>query len=141
MVADTTTYTIRVHTGDIRGAGTDANVYIWLYGEHSDSGRLELRKSETFRDPFERGHVDVFTRELLDIGNLQRVVVGHDNAGLTGGAWFLDKVSTDVTKRDVMCLSLLVAQLVAHPFPISLRSDISSLVPLLRSRSKSRAMV
>ena len=92
MVADTTTYTIRVHTGDVKGAGTDANVYLYLYGEQGDSGRLELRKSETYRNPFERNRIDVFTRELMDIGNLKRVVVGHDNSGLLGGAWFLDKV-------------------------------------------------
>jgi hypothetical protein len=92
IVADTTTYVIRVHTGDIKGAGTDANVYLFLYGEKGDSGRLELRKSETYRNAFERNRIDVFTRELMDIGNLKRVVVGHDNGGLLGGAWFLSKV-------------------------------------------------
>ena len=34
----TETYTINVLTSDKRGAGTDANVYIIIYGENGDSG-------------------------------------------------------------------------------------------------------
>ena len=36
--AQLTTYTVNVKTGDIRGSGTDANVYMVLYGENDDSG-------------------------------------------------------------------------------------------------------
>lgn len=36
--AITNTYNITVVTSDIRGAGTDANVYIQLFGEKQDSG-------------------------------------------------------------------------------------------------------
>ena len=38
--ARTTTYEVSVMTGDVRGAGTDANVYIILYGEEGDSGEI-----------------------------------------------------------------------------------------------------
>lgn len=50
-------YKVHVHTGDIRKAGTDANVFITLYGENGDSGERQLMKSETNRDKFERGKV------------------------------------------------------------------------------------
>ena len=33
-----TTYHVFVHTGDKWGAGTDANVYIHLFGENDDTG-------------------------------------------------------------------------------------------------------
>ena len=33
-----TTYEVTVKTGDVRGAGTDANVYIVMHGENDDSG-------------------------------------------------------------------------------------------------------
>ena len=33
-----TTYKVTVKTGDVRGAGTDANVCMVLYGENDDSG-------------------------------------------------------------------------------------------------------
>ena len=38
ILAEKTTYEITVETGDVSGAGTDANVYITLYGEKEDSG-------------------------------------------------------------------------------------------------------
>ena len=35
-----TTYEVSVVTGDVRGAGTNANVYITMYGEEGDTGKL-----------------------------------------------------------------------------------------------------
>ena len=50
-------YKVHVFTGDIRRAGTDANVFITLIGENGDSGERPLSVSETHRDKFERGQV------------------------------------------------------------------------------------
>ena len=38
--AKLTTYDVTVKTGDVRHAGTDANVYLVLYGENDDSGLM-----------------------------------------------------------------------------------------------------
>ena len=35
-----TTYTIKVKTGDKKYAGTDANVYAILFGENDDTGEM-----------------------------------------------------------------------------------------------------
>ena len=50
-------YTINVKTGDVSGAGTDANVFLIMYGDLGDSGEHKLHKSETHRDKFEKGQV------------------------------------------------------------------------------------
>ena len=51
------------------GAGTDANVFMVMFGENGDSGELALKNSETYRDKFERNHTDVFTfNNLLTLG-------------------------------------------------------------------------
>ena len=51
------------------GAGTDANVFIIIFGENGDSGELALKNSETYKDKFERNHIDVFTfKNLLSLG-------------------------------------------------------------------------
>ena len=55
-------YTIVVHTGDIAGAGTDANVWMRLYGENGDSGRQTL--DDITRETFDQGQRDVFNLEL-----------------------------------------------------------------------------
>lgn len=51
-------------TSDVKGAGTDANVYVQLWGEHGDSGKRKLAKSLTYRDKFERNHEDIFQFEV-----------------------------------------------------------------------------
>lgn len=68
--ATVTKYHVAVHTSDIRGAGTDATVHLTLYGEKGDTGPTPLSKSETYRDKFERNHVDKFTVEAIDIGKV-----------------------------------------------------------------------
>lgn len=98
MVADTVRYRISVVTSDIKGAGTDSNVFIILYGDKDDTGKLFLNKSETYRDPFERDHADVFTLEALDIGEIRKVRIGHDGRGL-GASWHLDRVEIDVASQ------------------------------------------
>ena len=44
LIALTTTYNINVVTSDLRGAGTDANVFIQLFGDKNDSGKFKIRK-------------------------------------------------------------------------------------------------
>ena len=49
-------YSVKVVTGDVWGAGTDANVFITLTGEHGDSGERDLKQSQN-RNKFERKSV------------------------------------------------------------------------------------
>ena len=50
-------YTVEVHTGKKRGAGTDANVFLEICGEQGDTGERPLRESKTNRNKFEKGNV------------------------------------------------------------------------------------
>lgn len=77
-----TSYKISVKTSDVRGAGTDANVYIILFGMNGDSGELHLKNSETSNNPFETGQLDVFTfKDIFSLGELSKLRVWHDNKG------------------------------------------------------------
>lgn len=70
-------------TSEERGAGTDANVYLCLFGEHGDSGPLHLKDSETNKSAFETGQEDKFTvPDILSLGELTKCRVWHDNKGL-----------------------------------------------------------
>lgn len=44
-------------TGDVYGAGTDAKVFLTIYGNQGDTGERKLSKSETNSNKFERGAV------------------------------------------------------------------------------------
>ena len=54
-------YTVNVKTGDVSGAGTDANVFLIIFGDFGDSGERKLHKSETHRDKFEKGQVSQYS--------------------------------------------------------------------------------
>lgn len=91
-------YEIIIITGDEKGAGTDANVFITIYGSNGDSGRRQLRQK--FRNLFEREQTDRFVLEMLDMGDLWRVRMEHDNSGLSPG-WLLDRVEVTNTANGV----------------------------------------
>ena len=53
-------YIVGVYTADILLAGTDANVYMTIYGERGDTGKRKLLKSLTNdNNKFEQGSVSV----------------------------------------------------------------------------------
>ena len=53
-------------TADVRGAGTDANVFVTIFGTHGDTGKRAL--TQKFRDLFERNQTDKFVLEAIDLG-------------------------------------------------------------------------
>ncbi|XP_030598877.1 lipoxygenase homology domain-containing protein 1 [Archocentrus centrarchus] len=93
--AMSTTYTVRIKTGDKKYAGTDANVFMTLYGTKDDTGIINLKASKTHKNKFERGMIDVFTVEAVDLGPLKKLRIGHDNNGGGSAGWFLDWVEID----------------------------------------------
>jgi hypothetical protein len=52
------------------GAGTDANVFISLYGDKNKIVRYQLKKPGSGRNPFEKDQKDDFTFEDNDIGRV-----------------------------------------------------------------------
>ena len=66
-------YTVTTYTGDIRYAGTDANVHITLFGDKGDSGQKTL---DTRKNNFERGKKDTFSVECPHLGKLKKIRIG-----------------------------------------------------------------
>lgn len=91
-------YEIIVMTADEKEAGTDANVFITLFGSNGDSGRRALR--QRMRNLFERGRTEHFTLELLDMGDLTHIIVEHDGKGYSS-SWLLDRVEVTNTSNAV----------------------------------------
>lgn len=83
-------YALEVHTGDVRGAGTTANVFITLEGTKNSSSKQQISGGEG--GGFDRASV-VKTEVTCptDLGRVRRLVIGHDNSGF-GSDWFLDHV-------------------------------------------------
>ncbi|NXU53866.1 LOXH1 protein, partial [Turnix velox] len=79
-------YLISVHTGTLPASGTDADVFITVFGELGDSCKRRLRHSN-----FEKGQVCISEMRALDLGQLTKVLVEHHNVGY-GAGWYLDKI-------------------------------------------------
>ncbi|NXG12561.1 LOXH1 protein, partial [Sakesphorus luctuosus] len=71
-------------------AGTEADVYISVYGERGDTGSRQLLKSQKSKK-FLKGQTDIFAIEAVHLGHLYKIVIGHNGLG-SGNGWFLDKV-------------------------------------------------
>ena len=77
-------YEIHVMTGDVRFAGTDANVRCMLIGNKGASSPLYLQRSNNM-NKFERGQTDIFAFDLPHLGDLEMCRIGHDGAGVGAG--------------------------------------------------------
>ena len=58
-------YEVTVWTSDLRGAGTDANVFLQMYGELGKTEQYNLRNRT---DNFEQGQMDKFKVKLYYVG-------------------------------------------------------------------------
>ena len=61
-------------TGKERGAGTDANVFIKIFGSKGDTGKLKLMSAENSKNKFEAGRIDNFKLESTDIGKVSHII-------------------------------------------------------------------
>jgi hypothetical protein len=89
-----TPWFVQVYTSDVRGAGTDANVVMTLYGRAKDG--TYLKSDEVTLDNkgnnFEQGQKDQFKIELDEVGIPYKMRIGHDGTKPFSG-WHLDRVS------------------------------------------------
>ncbi len=67
--------------GCFLAAGTDANVWMIIFGENGDTGTLTLKESNN-TNKFERKQTDTFRfPDILSLGELSKVRILHDNSG------------------------------------------------------------
>ncbi|CAF3778507.1 unnamed protein product [Rotaria sp. Silwood1] len=80
------------YTSNIPGSGTDANVFIQIYGINKSTDKIILSNQIDRHRIFKIGSIDTFLIELDDIGdNIEKIRIGHDNQGFDP-SWHLDRV-------------------------------------------------
>ena len=72
------------YTSDLRGAGTDATVFVELTGKLDSSPRHSLIAPGSASDSFGRGQTDTFTLQLPELGVLQSLTIGRDSLAQQG---------------------------------------------------------
>jgi hypothetical protein len=67
-------YQIVVTTGNVRGAGTDANVFVQLFGDQGETAVVTL---PAVKGSFESGKTDVFTIQAKNVGTVNKLRIGY----------------------------------------------------------------
>ncbi|GIL99379.1 hypothetical protein Vretimale_4546 [Volvox reticuliferus] len=88
---ETARYGVVVKTSDVRGAGTDADVLLTIYGSKGDTGE-RLLSNGTYN--FERGQVSTFVFTAADVGEVERLRVRMRTQGTSSASpsWHLDAI-------------------------------------------------
>lgn len=82
-------YEVVAVTGNEKGAGTDANVFITIFGKSGTTPKLPLKSNRS--NVFERSQSDIFKLKTNCVGAMKKIRIQHDNTGF-GAGWFLDRV-------------------------------------------------
>ncbi len=84
-------YLIVVKTGNVSGAGTDANVSVQLRGSKGATSPVLLDTPD--HNDFERYQQDAFHFIANDVGDIHTITIGHDNSGAASGWFRADRLS------------------------------------------------
>ncbi|XP_022087837.1 arachidonate 5-lipoxygenase-like isoform X2 [Acanthaster planci] len=99
LVGTHTHYKIFVKTGDRKGAGTDANIYIILHNESLVASK-EIKLDRLFHDDFERGKTDEFKTKLpVEFGAVAKIELWRDECGAFD-PWYLEKIDIFETPKE-----------------------------------------
>lgn len=71
-------------------AGTNANVFITLFGKTGTTQKMHLKNNS--KTLFNRGSSDLFKVRCNCVGPMKKIRIEHDNTGI-GPGWYLERVS------------------------------------------------
>ena len=84
-------YTIKFYTGDVAAGGTDANVFMIIFGTRGETKPIQLNELIA-RNAFEAGNLDYVKISYKNLGSIKKIKIWHDEKWL-GDGWFLNKIS------------------------------------------------
>ena len=85
-------YIITITTGNDGNGGTDARVYLDLFGKNRNIRRIRLDNDNHTR--FLPGQSDVFKIDVDELGIIHQLCVYHDNTG-KNPSWYLETVTIE----------------------------------------------
>ena len=65
-----TIYHVKIKTGDVFEAGTDADVHLQIFGENGNTDKIQLTTFNNSINTFQRGSIDTFTFQSHDLGKV-----------------------------------------------------------------------
>lgn len=86
-------YRLVFYTSDVLGAGTDAVVSCQLVGSLGSTPQFQL---DAKKGQLEKGAVDTFVVQQVDVGEPRQLTVSHNDTGINA-AWHLERVEVENT--------------------------------------------
>uniref|UniRef100_A0A1W7RAZ7 Arachidonate 15-lipoxygenase B n=1 Tax=Hadrurus spadix TaxID=141984 RepID=A0A1W7RAZ7_9SCOR len=85
---------LHVRTGDRKGAGTDANVWLIVYDANDRKSPI-IKLNRKFKNDNERGAVNTYTAYVaLEFGKPDKIELWRDSFGI-GDNWFLERIDVE----------------------------------------------
>ncbi|XP_070200928.1 uncharacterized protein [Littorina saxatilis] len=91
-------YDVYITTGSSDHAGNDYIVYLEMSGSNGSTGRLSMNSAIGTNNPFEKGRLDRFSFETVDVGVITSVTVSYQDPRGLDDRWFLERV--DIKKSE-----------------------------------------
>ncbi|CAF3864693.1 unnamed protein product [Adineta steineri] len=92
LLIDQAIYKITVVTSSNDDSSTDSGVFMKIYGDKDQTKRFQLTTTkENSELLFKQGQTDEFEIELNDVGDINKINIGHDGKGLRP-MWHVEKV-------------------------------------------------
>ena len=76
-------------TGDKPGAGTNANVFVTIFGKSGITQKISLKKEG--KSDFKPNSSAIFKVKSNCVGPMRKIRLEHDNTGMMPG-WFVERV-------------------------------------------------
>jgi len=89
-------YVLKVHTGSIKKAGTDARIRVDIAGTTKEE--ISAWQLSAPGDPFEKGQINTFHIYSKSLGDLKTLRVAQDGTG-KGSGWYLKKIDVYIADR------------------------------------------
>ena len=103
MSRKTIDYEVIVKTGDVKGAGTDSNVYCVLVDKAGNKSR-DLLLDCRWKNDFEKGCTDTFKiRNVPNLGPIESIELWRDSRGI-GDDWFVEYLKVRQSKTVVAAI-------------------------------------
>jgi hypothetical protein len=80
-----------VRTADEMSGGTDANVFLSIFGDRREEVKVPLKNPKSKRNPFEKANYDKFELDLKNVGKIKKISIEHDGKK-SASSWKLEFV-------------------------------------------------
>ncbi|OCT76820.1 hypothetical protein XELAEV_18032023mg [Xenopus laevis] len=86
-------YSVNIKTGNLPASGTEADVFITIFGDNGDTCKRKLTPL-SYPGVLAKGQVNVYEIKAVELGMLTKVHIEHKAVGY-GAGWFLDHITIE----------------------------------------------